>query len=312
MTAIELANLGACGSSGSLGFNTDNGCAALLQAANSVWLISPSVVIAPTDTIDAAYIKALQAAGNLIVIKGISTFAENGNDDAIETLEDDTQILTNKGKYKFMATFAGKGLYFSRALASVEGHGNWRTMIVDNKGDVFFTSNASGGFKGFTTGMIRQTKLAVASNTTSTKSGLEWQLLNRYELDTNYQVWENENLSFDPREIEPITQVWISLVNAPADTDAIITVKAVVDRGRKDVVSGALFGQFLQTIDSATENPTAGDDSVTAGTYVLTIGAISAGEKGTIQMFDNAGNSGIIDVAGYGLCKSNSIPFTVT
>lgn len=311
MTAEELANLGACGSGGALGFNSDNGCAALLEAAHSIWLLSPSVVIAPTEVIDAAYIKSLQMSGDLIVIKGISTFVENGNDDAIETLEDDTQILTNKGKYKFLATFAGKGLYWNRALASVEGHGNWRTMIVDNKGDVFFTSHSSGGFRGFTTGMIRQVKLQVASNTTSTKSGLEWQLINRFELDEKYQTWQNEKLPFDPREVESITQVYLSLVNAPANLDVILTVKAVTDRGRADAIPGAAFAQWLNTIGGVTSNPTAGDDSATAGTYVLTIAALATAGVGAVRMFDNGNNSEIIDVTGYGLVKSNIVDYVV-
>ncbi|MFT5668825.1 MAG: hypothetical protein ACI9DK_003030 [Vicingaceae bacterium] len=309
MTALELANLGSCGSGSTLGFNTDKGCADLLEAAVAVWLVSPSLVIADSEVIDADYIESLQISGDLIVIQGVSTFAENGSDDAIETLEDDTMILTNKGKYKFLATFAGKGLYWNRALSSVEGHGTWRTMIVDNKGDVFFTSNASGGFKGFTTGMIRQAKLQVASNTTSTKSGLEWQLLNRFELDVNYNVWKNENLAFDPRTVEPVTQVFLSLVNAPADADVTLTIKAVVDRGRTAAVAAALFGQFSNTIGGVASDPTAGDDSGTAGTYVLTIPALNAAEIGKVGMY--SANSNVIKIAGDGLYKSNFVDYTV-
>jgi hypothetical protein len=309
MTAIELANLGSCGSGTALGFNTDKGCADLLEAAVAVWLLSPSLVIAEGQEIDADYIESLQISGDLIVIQGISTFAENGSDDAIETLEDDTMILTNKGKYKFLATFAGKGLYWNRALSSAEGHGSWRTMVVDTKGDVFFTSNASGGFKGFTTGMIRQTKLQVASNSTSTKSGLEWQLLNRFELDDNYGVWKNENLPFDPRTVEPVTQVFLSLVNAPADGDVAITVKAVVDRGRKDAVAAALFSQFSNTIGGSAVDPSAGGDSVTSGTYVLTVTALSSGQIGKIGM--HQANSNVIKITGDGLYKSNFVDYTV-
>lgn len=313
MTAQELANLGTCGAGSALGFNTDKGCADLLLAAECIWLLSPSLRIAPTQEINETYIKGLQKSGDLVIIQGISSFAENGNDDAVETLEDDTMLLTNEGKYKFLATFAGKGLYYNRALHSIKGHENWRIMVVDKKGDVFLTHNPDTAQQyGFRAGMIQPAKLQPASNTTSTKSGLNFQLLHRYELDEYYQRWAIENLDFDPRLVEPVTQVWIELVNAPADTDTTVTVKLVVDRGRKDVVTGADYTQFLQVIDGATENPTAGDDSVTAGTYPLTVGALSSGEEGTIRLYDNSGNSPVIEITGNGLFKSNVVSFTVT
>lgn len=313
MTAQELANLGTCDAGAALGFNTDTGCADLLEAAEAIWLLAPSLRISPTQEINAAYIKTLQMAGQLVIIKGINTFTENGNDDAIETLEDDTQILTNKGKYKFMATFANYGLYFNRALTSIEGKGGWRTAIVDKKGDVFLTRNDDLETFGFTTGMIRQTKLQVATNTVGTKSGFEFQMLNRYELDEYYVRWANENLDFDPRLVEPVTQVWLSLVNAPADTDTVTTVKAVADRGRKVAITGINFDQFLNTIDGATENPTADDDEATGdGIYVLTnASAVSSNEVGALRLYDNANNSPIVDVGGV-LYKSNTVAYTVT
>lgn len=306
----DITNLGACGSKDALGFNTDRGCPDFLKALHSIWLTPPDVVI-PPGVINEAYIKSLQMAGDLIVIKGINDFVENGNDDAIETLGDDTQLFQNKGKYKFLATFAEDGLYLNRALSSIEGHGNWNVMIVDIKGDIFFTTHKSGGYKGFTTGMIRQVKLQFSTFATGTKSGLEWQFINRYEMDDNVRTWKNENLDFDPRQVESITQVFLSLVNAPADLDVVLTVKAAVERGRESAVSGALFSQWLQTIDGATSNPTAGDDSVTPGTYILTIPALATGELGTVRLFDNSENSNIIDIAGYGLVKSNTVDYTV-
>lgn len=310
MTAQELSNLGVCGASSAKGFNTEKGCSDIIEAAHSVWLISPSVTIAESQDISLTYIKSLQAAGQLVVIKGINTFEENGSDDAIETLEDDTMLLTNKGKYRFMATFTN-GLYFNEALASIEGQGNWRTMIVDKSGRILLTRLSEGGYKGFKTGMIRATKLAFPSNAASLKQGLDWQLSERYEMDEYYALWQPETLGFDPRQVEPITQVELSFVNAPSDLDTTITVKAVVRRGRKDAVSGALFGQFLNTVDGATSNPTAGDDSATAGTYVLTVPTLNAGEVGTFQMFNNAGNSNVIDITGDGLYKSNVLTYTV-
>lgn len=311
MTAAELSNLGICGAADVLGTNTEKGCADIIIAAHSIWLLRPSLVIPVGTTINLAYITTLQKAGDLIVIQGINTFEENGSDDAIETLDDDTMIKTNLGKYKFLATFT-HGLYFQEALGSVEGFSKWRTVIVDKEGSILLTSHITGGYKGFKTGLISRKKLQFPSNTTGLKQGLEWQLLERFEMDDNYVLWQSENLGFDPRQVEPVTQVELSLVNAPAATDTAITVKAVVRRGRQDAVAAALFGQWLQTIDGGTENPTAGDDSATAGTYVLVIGALSENEVGTFQMYDNSNNSNIIEIAGDGLYKSNILNYVVT
>lgn len=309
MTVAELTNLGVCGAGEALGFNTDKGCADIIKAAHSVWLISPSVTIADTQDVSLSYIQSLQSAGQLIVIKGINTFEENGSDDAYETLDDDTRILTNKGKYNFMATFT-HGMYFQEALGSIEGFSNWRTIFIDNEGTMALTRLEAGGVRGFRTGQITRKKLMFPSNTTGLKQGLDWQLLDRYELDDFPAIWNIDNLGFDPRQVEPITQVELSFVNAPADTDTTVTIKAVVRRGRQEAVSGAAFAQWLGTVDGATSNPSAGDDSSTAGTYVLTVAALGSGEVVTYRLYDNSGNSPIISIDG-SLYKSNIITATV-
>jgi len=49
-----------------------------------------------------------------------------------------------------------------------------------------------------------------------------------------------------------------------------ITLEVVTKQDHKPL-SGVLFSDFLVMKDGATANPTAGDDSVKAGTYVLTV-----------------------------------------
>lgn len=312
MTAQELTNLGACGAGNVLGMNTDIGCADIIKAAHSVWLISPGLTIPAGQEIDQAYIQSLQLSGDLVVIKGINTFEENGSDDAYETLDDDTQILTNKGKYNFMATYT-HGLYFHKALGYVEGFGNWRTIYIDKEGSILLTELDAGGNKGFKTGAITRKKLDFPSNTTGLKQGLQWQLLERYELDDNYALWDQANLGWDPRQLEPIAQVELSFVNAPADTDVALTVKAVYRRGRKDAVTGGAFGDFLMTVDGATSNPTADDSEATGdGIYVLTVAALASAEVITLRLYDNGNNSPNVQFAGDTIIhKSNVITATV-
>lgn len=312
MTAQQLMNLGVLSGDSALGFNTDRGIADLLEAADSLWLFTPDTKIAPGTDVDSAYITSLQKAGKLVIVKGISTFQETGSDDATETLEDDTMILANQGKYKFTATFAGKGLYYNRAIDSIRGHSNWRVAIVDKKGDVFLTHNSELETYGFTVGMIKNNKLAVASNTTTTKSGVDFQLLYRYELDQYPVRWENDNLDFDPRLVEPITQVWLEFVNQPADTDVVLTVKATIDRGRLVNFSGATFDDWTnETPVGTTSDPTAGDDAITEGTYILTVPALVSANSGQLRLYDTNDNSPVVEVGG-SLYKSNVVPYSVT
>jgi len=307
-TVAEAKNLGVCGAGNALGFNTDNGCADLFKAAHSIWLMSPSAYLDPTREFDLAYVKELQQAGNLIIIKGITQFQEIGSDDAVETLEDDTQETTNQGKYKFQATFK-KGFYWQRALASVSGFGNWRTAIVDKTGDILMTDRLEGGSKGFTTGEIINGKLDFATNTTSLKQNLMWQLLERHEVDENYVIFKNSTLSFDPRDVTPVTQIYLSFDSAPANGNTTVNVKVVFDRGRKGPVGGILFSQFLNKINGATSNPTA--VTTVDDIYTPTLPALTTGETGELSLYDNANNSSVVDIAGLGLVKSNTLSYTV-
>ena len=237
------------------------------------------------------------AAGNLLIFKGVNTFEENGDDDQIETLDDSTKIVTNEGKYAFLATFTN-GLYFNAAMHTIKGFGNWNFAIVDSKGNIFGTTNTAAGFTGFDTGMVQPAKLQLGTTSQGQKEGLMFQFLNREELDENYALIEKINLDFDPRTKDGVNDVTLTYVNTPSDTDTTITVKAVLTKDLSTAVSGGTYSNFLRTSDAATENPTAGDDSTTAGTYVLTVAAISTGEVETIRLYDNSNNRAIIALDG--------------
>ena len=145
MTGTELINRGSCGGdSGSLGSNLSGGCLHIFKAAASIWAISPSTDLDPSEDWSVlSYWQTLQAQGKLVVLKGVTSFEENGSDDAIETEEDDTQEVTNEGKYTFLATFK-KGLFNNRVLHSLKGFGGWKFIIVDKAGSILMTQNSTG------------------------------------------------------------------------------------------------------------------------------------------------------------------------
>lgn len=311
MTAEQAANLGACGAGSAYGMNENRGCAALMKAAHSIWLFSPSLIIPASQDFDLDYVKSLQKAGQLVIIKGVSTFAETGNDDAIETQDDDTQDVTNLGKYKFLATFTSD-MFRQKALGTVEGFGGWKTGIVDKAGTLWITKHADGGYKGFKTGMIRRAKLTPPSNTVTLKQGLEWQLLERYELDDDFADFRKDVIGFDPRQVESINQVVLSFVNAPSDADTTLVVKVTSARGNTGAISGINFDQFKHTKAGAASEPTADDDeAIASGTYTLTVPALVAGDENTLKIGNQSNGESIVEVTDLGMIKSATLSYTV-
>lgn len=85
-TGNELNNLGACGNNNLVGFNTLKGCPYNFKNTIEIWRTPADFEFDDTVEFDAAYLKTLQLAGNLSIIKGVTDFPEGGTDNLIETL----------------------------------------------------------------------------------------------------------------------------------------------------------------------------------------------------------------------------------
>jgi len=310
MTVEELINLGACGAGSALGSNLSGGCLQQIQAAASIWALSPSFTFDPARDLDLAYVQEIQEQGNLIVLRGINSFEENGNADAIETLEDDTQEVTNEGKYMFMATYK-KGLYNNRVLHSLKGFGSWKIAIVDKAGAIFMTQNANGVAQGFNTGMIQPEKMVFASNTVSAKEALKFQFLDRFEVDENYVFIERGNLDFDPRLVDGVTQVKLTIPVTPADGNTTIRVKIVRDQDNKSPILDLELADFLLMKNNATEaitayTPVAGDDTL----YDLTVAALATNDVLSLSLYNSVDNRAVVNKNG-NLYRSNTVSKTI-
>lgn len=288
-----ILNLVQCGLGAVLGTGT-KGCRPFFKKVTAIWLTPAGFKFDGASTLDETYVKLLQAQGNLIVLKGIRTFTDNSADDAIETLEDGTEQVSSLGLYKFAVQFIN-GLYFHAALHSLNSFGNYDITFIDRDGNILGTKASDGSLKGFTVGMLQAAKLDFATDTTSQKEGLMMQLLERIELDSEYVFVQRKQLDFNPNLIDGINEIVLSFVNAPTNLDTDLTIKAVrkQDGG---VFTGADYQNFTVTVDGVTSNPTAGDDSATPGTYVLTISALATNEVVTAQLYDVANNRAVITI----------------
>lgn len=301
-----IINLVVCGVASALGTGF-KGCRPYLKKTQELWLVSRGFVFDGARALDATYAEELQAEGKLIVVKKIQGFTDNSSEDQIETLENGVKRTTTLGLYEFLVNFIN-GIYFHSALTSLNSFGSYDVLFVDTEGNIIGTKASNGGLKGFSVGMLQASRLTFATDTTGQREGLAFQLTDRAELDENY-VFIQKQSTFDPRTLEGVNEVDLEYVNAPAAADTTLTIKATL-RQSGAVLSGLAFGDFLVKKNSVVANPTAGDDSVTAGTYPLTIAALVSTDVVDSSLYDNA-NSRIAVVSDGALYKSNTITATV-
>ncbi|WP_109437820.1 hypothetical protein [Aquimarina sp. AU119] len=293
----DLVNLGSCGVGNSLGMNVSLGCKQRIVAAQTIGAFTPGAFMDPNQELTEAYFLQLMEEGKIDLATNVTSFEENGSDDAIETLEDDTQIVTNEGKYKFMATFTS-GLYLNRALHSLKGFGSRDIFIIDKEGSIILTKRNAGGVKGFTTGMIQPGKLQFPSNTVGQKESLMFQFLNRFEMDDNYVIIEKENLDFDPRIINGVSQVTLSYVNDPTAADTTITFEAVLTQDNKTPLEGLESNDIEFAVNGTVQSITPAPVVGFPGRYTATVTALASAENTSLRLHNTTDSRTIINKDG--------------
>jgi len=303
-TGLELVNKGVCG--GVLaGYNMAKGCSVPLENIKEIWRTPQDFQFDLTQQFDEAYIKSLQLAGNLSIIKNITDFPENGTDPLIFTTADNTETSAGEAKYKYSPVWL-QDLWLNVQLGKLEGQYNNRFCFVDEAGNILMTEGSDATkSRGFLTSRTKRAKVILQSPGVGAQQSLEFQLANSIELEDNKVIFAFDALDFNPRLIEPIIQAYVSYNVVPADTDTSVQVKVVLDKGRKDVVTGLVTsGDFKVTINGTDEAEAVATESPD-GTYTITTTALAAGQKVDVQI------NGVKEVSGDGLYVSNKASITV-
>ena len=297
-TGLELANLGAC-QSGIVGFNTDRGCPYSFQNTITLWRTPADFEFDLTQDFNAAYIESLQLAGNLSIVKGITDFPENGTDPLIETLPDNTEISAGDAKYKYSPVFANNGdLYYNKLLGYLEGQGNNRFVFVDSAGNILGTEGSdSTKMRGFLTSRTHRAKFTLQSPGVGQKATLDFQLANTYELEDNWIMFDNDNLTFDPRTVDAIIQAQISYTAIPSDTDTTITVNAKYARGLDSFITGVTNTSDWRVTVNGADNPVT-LVAEASNVYTLTVTSVSTDDVVDVSF------NGVISITGDGLYRS--------
>lgn len=298
-TIGSILNVLQCGADSVLGTGL-RGCKAALERVSAIWLLPTGTELDSAEELDADYIQSLQAQGKLIILKGVQNWADNTPDDVTEELEGGTKLFVRGAKYEFAASFIN-GLFFHAALNSLNSQGSYDAIFVDVSGNILGTKALSGQLKGFTLGMVRAQKLTWGSDTQAQRESLMMQMLERVELDKDWYFIQSDLLNFTPTSLDGVNEIDLDLSVPAAGTSITVKLKQKVGGSP---FSGVPFGSFLATKNGATSNPTGGDDSVTPGTYVLTVPSFVADDVITVRLYDNSNNRNVITLDN-ALWKSN-------
>jgi len=304
-TISQILNVVQCGAGTPLGTGAI-GCNARIKKTASIWLTKKGFKYDSTKSLNDAYISELKASGKLIILKGIKTFEDNSTDDVIETLSDQTSSVASLGKYQFNVQFIS-GLHYQAALTSLRSFNAYDITFVDRDNNILATKANDGSLKGFTTNMVNPGRLKFPTDTEGVqKQSFAFQLSERDELDKNYIFVDNGSLEdgFSPKNIDGVNEVELNFTAVPVNAATSISVKATLKQDGSPF-TGVLYSDFLIKKNGTSSNATAGGDSSTTGTFVLTVAAVATDDVLEISLYDNT-NSRIGVVVDGEVYKSNT------
>lgn len=309
LTLGEILNLIDCSAQGILGTGTF-GCRPYIKKTVSIWLTPQGFEYDSAQILDEDYTQLLQQQGNLVVLKGVDTPTDQSSDDTIDESEDGIKQVANEGRYEFLFQFQN-GLYFHAALSALDSFRVWDATLVDSQGNILGTRSSAGNLKGFTIGMLQGQRLQFPTSAVGQREGIVMQWLNRSELDRDYVYIQNQQIApFDPTGLDGINEIILSFGAVPTNLGTTITIDAVRAQDGAVFTGGVDYTDFGMIRDNVQDDPTAGDDAVTPGTYILTTSAHATNEVLEVRLFDQALSLNAIEV-GNRVYKSNVTTETV-
>lgn len=303
MTIAEQINAGLCSYGEILGTEISKSCISQITKMRASWYIAPGEEFRAGETFEDE-LSRLILAEKLIIVPQVETTSEIGNEDNEDASDSGIEQTTQEGLYKWDILFKN-GMYFNRAMkTTLEGYKRWNHIWVTKDG-LWGTKTTTGGLTGFTTGQIKTKKLVLGTSTTSQMEGQTIQYINRDELDVDFAFIPNKTAY----KTKGVTEVLLSYVNAPSNSDTTLTVKAVLAQNQSEPFTGIDYTKFLHTENAVASNPTAGDDSATTGTFLLTVAALATNDETTLRL--GSGSSKVITGADGDYYRSNLLEATV-
>lgn len=295
-TLAEIGNKVDCGVN-VLGTGTEaiNSCQPFLEAVSALWFTKKGFIFDPSEEFNLAYIQALQQEKKLFVVNGVLELTPNKEENPKETDELGRMAVIRKGLYSYTVKFRN-GLENVKALNSLNSLGALDISFVDNKSpkaNVLGTVSTTNSLKGFSTQLVDFNGVTIGNNSARMSQELMFQLKDSDELEQNNYFISGKELDFDPKDVDGVNDVIIS-VTTPVNLATTIVFDAKLKNGRIGV-SGLALADLLVTKNGSSIIPTAIAESGTiAGRYTLTVSALATNDVVTVALFDSGNKTAII------------------
>ena len=269
--------------------------------------LNSGTIIPATQDVDIDYINTLIQAGTAVPLMNAFSSEPTFADDTVETSPLGVEALTLEGLPKFMLTMK-KGQEYYKELAKLTGFGNIEWILGDVNGNWKMAKTSAGDFKGFACGQVNAMITTPATATETEKKSITFQLTNRNEYDSMYDVFLASTL-VPISDVKGINGVNLTFADAsgavpPSDADTTLKVKAVFASDNFTVIEGLVVGDFLYQVDGATVVPSGVVDDGD-GFYTLTVAAIATSEVLTVQNYDGSVNKNVVITTAGVLLRSN-------
>lgn len=274
-TQINAVN---CGASGILGTGLA-GCRIDRKRVTALGLLTKGFKF--TEEITKDYLRTLQVSGDLIMLQGVVSFADNTADDNIITREGSgIKVVAGKNPYEYVATF-DNGINFHKAATALSGYGNYDLIVFDVESNIFMTQTKSGEPKGFTLGMFENGKYMGSNGTDASSQTISMQLINRSEVDERMSWVAGSEWDADYEEMTGVNEVIVTPDAIVAGTSIVVSAYLL---DKTHPVEGLLFGDFSVTKGGAANNPTAATYNSTTKKYTLTVPALILADIVTVSL----------------------------
>ena len=274
-TQINAVN---CGADGILGTGLA-GCRIDRKRVTALGLLTKGFKF--TEEITKDYLRTLQVSGDLIMLQGVVSFADNTADDNIITREGSgIKVVAGKNPYEYVATF-DNGINFHKAATALSGYGNYDLIVFDVESNIFMTQTKAGEPKGFTLGMFENGKYMGSNGTDASSQTISMQLINRAEVDERMSWVAGSEWDADYEEMTGVNEVLVTVDPIVAGTSIVVSAYLL---DKTHPVEGLLFGDFSVTKGGAANNPTAATYNSTTKKYTLTVPALIAADIVTVSL----------------------------
>lgn len=293
-----------CGAAGILGTGTHN-CP--FNRKRVIATIFTQQGFEYEEAFSLAYLQELQQRGIAVVLGKVVNFVDTTAEDSINTY--DTSRIKNingKSPYEYVATF-DNGIYFNKAINTLESFGAYDVTYVDEAMSIVCTSTPT-SVKGLSCGQIGANPYKGASGNAPSSNSVWWQELYRSEFDLDAAWITADNHDIRAVNLDGVNDAVVAFAVVPSATDLTVqfTVKTVADQKSIDL-SGLVNGNLEVTVNGVvktlTGTPT--QDPTTKVWTVTFTGAIVADDDVTVRLNDATYTTGII-LKGGRLYKSNT------